>query len=68
MTEYPIVLELEEDGRYSASAPDLPGCVSWGATREEAIERVREAVELWIESAKGRRGEHPAARILRRLR
>ena len=42
--EYPIVLEKEEDGRYSVYAPDLPGCASWGETRE--------AIELWIESAK----------------
>jgi antitoxin HicB len=52
MKEYPIVLEREEDGRYSVSAPDLSGCVSWGNTREEAIEHIREAIELWIESAK----------------
>lgn len=48
---YPIVLELEEDGRTSVYAPDLPGCASWGETREQAIERIREAIELWIESA-----------------
>ncbi len=47
MTTYPIVLEQEEDGRYSVYAPDLPGCASWGETREQAIERI----ELWIESA-----------------
>lgn len=52
MTEYPIVLELEDDGRFSVSAPDLPGCVSWGITREQAIEHIREAIEVWIESAK----------------
>ncbi len=52
MTEYPIVLEKEEDGRYSVYAPDLPGCTSWGETREVAIENIREAIELWIESAK----------------
>lgn len=51
MTEYPIVLEKEEDGRYSVYAPDLPGCVSWGETRELAVEHIREAIELWIESA-----------------
>lgn len=51
MIEYPIVLEREEDGRYSVSAPDLPGCFSWGATREEAIDRIREAIEVWMESA-----------------
>jgi predicted RNase H-like HicB family nuclease len=52
MKEYPIVLELEEDGRYSVSAPDLPGCVSWGEDRTQAIDHIREAIELWIESAK----------------
>ena len=52
MTEYPIVLELEDDGRYSVSAPDLPGCFSWGATRPEAIDNIREAIEVWIQSAK----------------
>lgn len=52
MIEYPIVLEREEDGRYSVYAPDLPGCVSWGNTRDEAIEHIREAIEVWIESAK----------------
>jgi len=50
--EYPIVLEQEVDGRFSVYAPDLPGCSSWGATRAEAIEHVREAIEVWIESAK----------------
>lgn len=52
MTDLPIILELEDDGRYSASAPDLPGCFSWGATREQALDHIREAIEVWIESAK----------------
>lgn len=52
MTEYPIILEKEADGRFSVYAPDLPGCVSWGNTRDEAREHIREAIELWIESAR----------------
>jgi len=52
MMEYPIVLEREDDGRYSVYAPDLPGCTSWGDTRQKAAEHIREAIELWIESAK----------------
>ena len=52
MIQYPIVLEQEEDGRYSVSAPDLPGCFSWGNTREEAMLHITEAIELWIESAR----------------
>jgi len=52
MIEYPIVLEKEPDGRYSVYAPDLPGCSTWGKTRARAIENIREAIELWIESAR----------------
>jgi predicted RNase H-like HicB family nuclease len=52
MIEYPIVLEQESDGRFSVYAPDLPGCASWGTSRAEAIEHIREAIEVWIESAK----------------
>jgi len=52
MSEYPVVFEREEDGRHSVFAPDLPGCASWGETREEARDHIREAIELWIESAK----------------
>jgi len=52
MIEYLVVFEPEADGRFSIWAPDLPGCVSWGSTREEATDHIREAVELWIESAK----------------
>lgn len=52
MSEYPVFFEREEDGRYSVFAPDLPGCATWGNTREEAREHIREAIELWIESAK----------------
>ena len=61
MKEYPIVLEREEDGRYSVYAPDLPGCSSWGATRDEAIEHIQEAIELWIESAQADGIEIPQA-------
>ena len=62
MSEYPVVFEREEDGRYSVFAPDLPGCASWGNTREEAREHIREAIELWIESAKADGDPVPAPR------
>jgi antitoxin HicB len=60
MIAYPIVLEQEADGRFSVYAPDLPGCASWGVTRAEAIEHVREAIEVWIESAKAEGAPVPA--------
>jgi predicted RNase H-like HicB family nuclease len=46
MTEYLVVMDQVEDGSgYGAFAPDLPGCVATGRTREEAKERIR-GVEL----------------------
>jgi len=43
---YTVVLEQEEDGGYVVSVPALPGCVSQGDTRTEALNNVREAIEL----------------------
>lgn len=45
---YTVVLEQESDGGYVASVPTLPGCVSQGDTRTEALADIREAVELYI--------------------
>ena len=44
-----IVLEKEEDGGYSAHCPALKGCHSQGRTREEALENMQEAIELYLE-------------------
>lgn len=41
-----VVLSPGEDGYIVAKCPTLPGCMSQGKTREEAIENVREAIEL----------------------
>lgn len=48
--EFEVVLTLEEDGGYSVTVPALPGCTSQGETREEALEMIREAIELYLES------------------
>jgi len=45
---YIAVLEHEEDGRWSAYVPDLPGCASFGATRAEALTNLREAAQLHV--------------------
>ena len=41
-----------EDGGFVAEVPSLPGCVSQGETRQQAIENIREAIDLWIKTAK----------------
>jgi predicted RNase H-like HicB family nuclease len=49
---YTVVLEQEEDGGYVVSVPVLPGCVSQGANRAEALKNIREAIELYIEDCR----------------
>ncbi|HEY1340059.1 MAG TPA: type II toxin-antitoxin system HicB family antitoxin [Bryobacteraceae bacterium] len=46
---YTVVLERESDGGYVATVPALPGCVSQGDTREEALQNIREAADLYVE-------------------
>ena len=46
---YTVILEHESDGGFVATVPALPGCVSQGDTREEAIANVQEAAELYID-------------------
>ncbi len=41
-----VVLEPAEEGGYTAYAPSLPGCISEGDTKQEALDNIREAVEL----------------------
>jgi predicted RNase H-like HicB family nuclease len=51
MREYTIVLEPDEEGNgYTVLVPALPGCISQGRNREEAIEHVREAIEAYVDS------------------
>lgn len=46
---YTVILEQEPDGGFVAIVPALPGCVTQGDTRDEALVNVREAMELYIE-------------------
>jgi len=44
-----VVLEPSEDSGYTAYVPSLPGCISEGDTKEQALENIKEAIELYIE-------------------
>lgn len=61
---YPVIVE-EGENNFSAFAPDLPGCVSTGRTREETLRNMREAIELHIEGlrAEGLPIPAPSSRI-----
>jgi predicted RNase H-like HicB family nuclease len=49
---YTVILEKEEDGGYHAFVPALKGCHSQGDTLDEAVQNIREAIELYLESLK----------------
>jgi predicted RNase H-like HicB family nuclease len=48
--KYRVVVETDEDGVFVATVPALPGCVSDGRTRAEAIENIKEAIAAYLES------------------
>ena len=48
-----------EDGSWTVQIPVLPGCVTWGATRSEAVEMAKDAIEAWIMTALRFRDEIP---------
>jgi len=53
-SDYSVVIETlpeEDGGGFVATVPDLPGCMSDGATREEAARNVADAIAAWIEEA-----------------
>jgi predicted RNase H-like HicB family nuclease len=52
IVKYTVVLQRENDGGYVVSVPALPGCVSQGNTREEALKNIEEAIELYLEDVK----------------
>jgi predicted RNase H-like HicB family nuclease len=44
-----VMLEPSEDGGYTVTVPSLPGCISEGDTRDEALVNIREAIQLYLE-------------------
>ena len=44
-----IILEPSEEGGFTAIAPSLPGCISEGNSKEEALKNIREAIEVYLE-------------------
>ena len=58
---YTVILEREDDGGYVVSVPALPGCVSQGDNRGEALGNIQEAIKLYLEDCVGA-GERFAGR------
>jgi antitoxin HicB len=49
---YRILIEQDEDAMYVAECPSLPGCVSQGKTRQEALKNIQDAIKGYLESLK----------------
>ncbi len=45
-----VIIHPGEDGYYVVECPSLPGCISQGHTKEEAINNIREAIQAYIEA------------------
>ncbi len=49
---YTVILQKEQDGGDVVTVPVLPGCVSQGDTREEALKNIEEAIEVYLEDVR----------------
>lgn len=49
MKEFTVVIERDEDGIYVASVPELEGCHTQAKTLDELNQRIKEAIELYLE-------------------
>lgn len=59
MSEYVVIYEQSEDGGWGAYIPDLPGVVALGATRDAVAERIREALNAYVDDVQERGGSMP---------
>ena len=50
--KYRVFIEQDEDGVFVAEVPALPGCISQGNTRKEALRNIQEAITVYLESLK----------------
>ncbi len=48
--QFKVLIEQDEDKIYVASVPELPGCYTQGKTLEQVRERIKEAIEMVLES------------------
>ncbi|KCZ70900.1 hypothetical protein ANME2D_02926 [Candidatus Methanoperedens nitroreducens] len=47
--KFKVIIREGEDGWYVVEVPSLPGCISQGKTKKEALENIKEAIELYLE-------------------
>ena len=50
--KFRVIIEPDEDGVFVVECPNLPGCISQGKTREEAVENIKDAIAGYLASLK----------------
>lgn len=59
-----VVLEPSDEGGFTAIVPALPGCISEGDTREDALANVQEAIQLYLEPVDDDAAVSPDAEVV----
>lgn len=59
-----VILEPSDEGGFTAIVPSLPGCISEGNTKEDALKNIREAIELYLEPVDDDLRFSPDAQVL----
>ena len=49
---YPVVFDKNDDGRWTVTCPVLPGCISEGKTKDEALKNIKDAIHLYLRAVK----------------
>ena len=50
MVRYRVIIEQDEDGTFVAECPSLPGCISQGGSRDEAVANIKDSIAGYLES------------------
>ena len=59
-----VVLEKSDEGGYTVIVPSLPGCISEGDTRKEALNNIKEAIKLYLEPVEDDSDFQPSAEVV----
>jgi antitoxin HicB len=58
--DYAVILTRDDTGKWTAEVPALPGCITWGSSKDEVLVLVREAIEGWVLSRQTARKSIPS--------
>lgn len=58
-----VILESQDEGGFTVYVPSLPGCVSQGETKPEALKNIKEAIELYLEPDLNELMEYPGEKL-----